>query len=68
MQTPPSDMREFILRVGSDRSIFLGSGQHVAPLLRVGWGTGQRKPVGSGTEPESRVGLGCLEAFVDASR
>ncbi len=42
-----SDMRAFILRVGSDRLIFLGSGQHGPPLWGVGWGTGQRGSVGS---------------------
>jgi len=63
-----SDMRAFILRGGSDRPIVLGSGQPVASLWGVGWGNGQREGVGPGTEPESRVGLGCLEEFVDAGR
>ncbi len=45
--------------------MFLGSGQDVAPLWRVGWGTGQRKRVGSGPEPESG-GLGCLQERVEA--
>ncbi len=31
-------------------------------------GLGQGAPVGSGTEPASYVGLGCLEEFFDASR
>jgi hypothetical protein len=31
-------------------------------------GTGQRKSVGSGTEPESRVGLGCLQELVETGR
>ncbi len=61
-------MRAFILRVGSDRPIVLGSGRQVAAWWGVGWGTGQRERVGSGTEPESRVGLGCLEEFVDAGQ
>jgi len=39
-----------------------------APLWHVRVGTGQRESVGTGTQPESRVGLGCLEEFVDAGR
>ena len=31
-------------------------------------GTGQRERGGTGTEPESRVRLGCQEEVVDASR
>jgi hypothetical protein len=37
-------------------------------LWRVRVGTGQRERVGTGTQPESRVELGCLEEFVDAGR
>ncbi len=45
-QTSLSEMREFILRVGSDRPIVLGSGRDVAPVWGVGWGNGQRGSVG----------------------
>jgi len=38
-------MGVFILRVGSDWPMFLGSGQAVAPWWRVGWGTAQRGSV-----------------------
>ncbi len=38
-------MRAFILRVGSDRPIFLESGRPVASLWGVGWETGQRGSV-----------------------
>ena len=52
-----SDMRAFILRVGSDRPIFPGSGQPVAPLWCVSGGTGRRGSIGSETEPESGGGI-----------
>ena len=60
------DRREFILRVGSDRPIVLGSGRHGASLWGVGWETGQRGSVGSrngtgsrwGDEAACRKGLG----------
>ncbi len=61
-------MRAFILRVGSDRPIVLGSGQPGAPVWGVGRGTGQRGSVGSKTEPESWEGLGCLQEGVEAGR
>ncbi len=61
-------MRAFILRGGSDGPIVLGSGQDVAPLWRVGRGTGQRGSVGSKPEPESWEGLGCLPERVEAGR
>ncbi len=40
----------------------------LAPWWQVKVGTGQRERVGTGTEPESRVRLGCQEEVVDASR
>ena len=61
-------MGEFLLRGGSDRPSFPGSVQHVAPLWCAGGGNGQRERVSSGTEPESRGGLGCLQERVEAGR
>jgi len=66
-QTVLSDMREFLLRGGSERPSFPGSVQHVASLWCVGGGNGQRERVSSGTEPEFRGGLRCLQERVEAS-
>ncbi len=43
----------------------MNQAQCVAHLGRVGWGTEQRECVGSGPDPESRMGLGCQEEFVE---
>ena len=56
------------LREGPDWPLCPGSCQAFRSIVRVRVGTGQRESVGTGTQPESRVGLGCLEEFVDAGR
>jgi hypothetical protein len=67
-QTPPSDMGAFPLRVGLSGPYDMDHAQPCAPWWRVGGGNGQRESVGSRTEPEARVGLGCLQELVNASR
>jgi len=61
-------MREFTLREGRTGPFAMVSARPLAPGWQVKLGTGQRERVGTGTEPESRVRLGCQEEVVDASR
>ena len=60
-------MREFTLRGGSDWPVGIVHARPLAPWWHVKVGAGQRECVGTGTEPESRVGLGRLPERVEAS-
>ncbi len=52
-------MRKFTLRGGSVNPFAMNQAQDYALLWPMKEGNGQRERGGSGTEPKSRVGLGC---------